>query len=251
VVSSKQDRAVQICAPRSTAHIGFRTPLAFRSLSRGGGGGVRNRGRTFPTVQMSTPGSTAMKTIPDPPPPPPPPRPSTFKRRGGVRNHRCSFRRPRSRSPDQWFRHGPNLPGRPVFNPHGPASRHVIFCPPFPCRHVSPCTSLSHLQMAFPSSHRPFITRHVSFPLHVSLSPEGESSRPLPPFLHLMSSIIFLSSCHFSHMRLTLHADLHACPSSYSVIPGGSARSSPYPEVLSWLGRSQSQEAVIEAVGGG
>jgi hypothetical protein len=38
---------------------------------------------------------------------------------------------------------------------------------------------------------------------------------------------------------------------SQSVIPGGSARSLPYPEMLSWLGRSQSQEAVIEAVGGG
>jgi hypothetical protein len=38
VVNSKQDRAVQICAPRSTVHSEFRTPLAFRSLSRGGGG---------------------------------------------------------------------------------------------------------------------------------------------------------------------------------------------------------------------
>jgi hypothetical protein len=52
-------------------------------------------------------------------------------------------------------------------------------------------------------------------------------------------------------MRPILRAGLHAYPSSYSVIPGGSARSLPYPEVLSWLGRSQSQEAVIEAVEGG
>jgi hypothetical protein len=36
-----------------------------------------------------------------------------------------------------------------------------------------------------------------------------------------------------------------------SVIPCGSARSLPYPKVLSWPGRPQSQEAVIEAVGGG
>jgi hypothetical protein len=52
-------------------------------------------------------------------------------------------------------------------------------------------------------------------------------------------------------MHLILRAGLHTCPSSYSVIPGGSTRSRPDPEVLSWLGRSQSQEAVIEAVGGG
>ena len=31
-------------------------------------GGVRNQGRISPTVQMSTPGSTTMETIPDPPP---------------------------------------------------------------------------------------------------------------------------------------------------------------------------------------
>jgi hypothetical protein len=38
-ISHEQVRAVQICAPRSTAHIGFRTPLAFLPLSGGGGGG--------------------------------------------------------------------------------------------------------------------------------------------------------------------------------------------------------------------
>jgi hypothetical protein len=138
VVSSKQDRAVQICAPRSTARMGFRTPLAFRPLSRGGG--VRNRGRTSPTVQMSAPGSTAMKTIPDPP------RLSTFKPRGGVRNRRCSFQRPRSRSPDQRLRHSPDLLSCPVFNPHGPASRLVIFLPAFP---LSPCVTV-HLSLTLP-----------------------------------------------------------------------------------------------------
>jgi hypothetical protein len=40
MVNSKQDRAVQICAPRSTVHSEFRTPLAFRSLSKGGGSGI-------------------------------------------------------------------------------------------------------------------------------------------------------------------------------------------------------------------
>jgi hypothetical protein len=37
----------------------------------------------------------------------------------------------------------------------------------------------------------------------------------------------------------------------HSVIPGGSVRSLTYPEVLSSPGCSQSQEAVIEVVGGG
>jgi hypothetical protein len=35
-------------------------------------------------------------------------------------------------------------------------------------------------------------------------------------------------------MRPILRAGLHAYPLSHSVIPGGSARSLPYPEVLSW-----------------
>ena len=49
----------------------------------------------------------------------------------------------------------------------------------------------------------------------------------------------------------TIHHVLHAHPSSHSVVPGGSVRSLPYPEMLSWFDRSQSQEAVIEAVEGG
>jgi hypothetical protein len=52
-------------------------------------------------------------------------------------------------------------------------------------------------------------------------------------------------------MHGVLHAGLHACPSRYSVVPGGSVRSLPHPEKLSWLSRSRSQEVVIEAVGGG
>jgi len=46
-------------------------------LFKRGGGGVRDRGRNSPTVQMSAPGSTAIKVRSDPP------RLSTFKRRGG------------------------------------------------------------------------------------------------------------------------------------------------------------------------
>jgi hypothetical protein len=39
VVNIEQYRAVQINAPGSTAHSKFRTPFAFRPLSKGGGGG--------------------------------------------------------------------------------------------------------------------------------------------------------------------------------------------------------------------
>ena len=35
-ISHEKVRAVQICAPRSTAQVEFRTPLAFLPLSRGG-----------------------------------------------------------------------------------------------------------------------------------------------------------------------------------------------------------------------
>jgi hypothetical protein len=140
--------------------------------------------------------------------------------------------------------------------------------PPFPCCRVSSIHLPSLVHVVFPSSHHPLVTCHVSrAPFHVSLSPEGEFiiSR-LPPF-HLMSSAMNRPLSSFSHlviflvllirrhhipvMRLILRAGLHACPSSYSVIPGGSARSLPYPKVLSWPGRPRSQEAVIEAVGGG
>jgi hypothetical protein len=66
-------------APRSTAHMGFRSPPRLSTFKRGGGGGVRNRGCTSSTARSKMPGSTARRVIPDPPPP----RLSTFKRRGG------------------------------------------------------------------------------------------------------------------------------------------------------------------------
>jgi hypothetical protein len=149
----------------------------------------------------------------------------------------------------------------------GPSSCHVIFPSAFP---LLPCVIHPPpllVRVASPSSHHPLA--HLAtcpVPFHVSLSPEGEFISPVFS-LHLMSSAMNRPPSSFSHlvtlprpynpappfhvMRLILRAGLHAYPSSYSVIPGGSARSLPYPEVLSWLGRSQSQEAVIEAVGGG
>jgi hypothetical protein len=52
-------------------------------------------------------------------------------------------------------------------------------------------------------------------------------------------------------MTPVLRAGPHARLSRYPVIPGGSARSHPNPEMLSWQGHYQSQEAVIKAVEGG
>jgi hypothetical protein len=110
-VSHEQVRAAAIHAPGSTAHVEFRTPLAFLPLSKGGGG-VQNQGRTSPTVQIGVPGSMAMKTIPDPP------CLSTFKRRGGggVQNRASNFRRLRLQRPDQWRLDNPILLSRSGFN---------------------------------------------------------------------------------------------------------------------------------------
>jgi hypothetical protein len=86
-VSHEQVRVAAIRAPGSTARIEFHTPPTFLPLR---GGGVRNRGRISSTIQISTPGSTTIKTIPDPP------CLSTFKRRGGSEIMDAAFRWPRS-----------------------------------------------------------------------------------------------------------------------------------------------------------
>jgi hypothetical protein len=108
-VNREQVQATTIRAPESTTHVEFRTPLAFLPLS-GGGGGVRNRGRISPTVQIGAPGSTTMKTILDPP------CLSTFKQRGGVRNRASNFRRLRLRRPDQRRSGNPILLSHSGFN---------------------------------------------------------------------------------------------------------------------------------------
>jgi hypothetical protein len=185
-----------------------------------------------------------MKTIPDPPP-----RLSTFKRRGGVRNPICSFRRPRSRRPDQRRSCSPALLSCPVLNQCGPSSRHFIFPSAFP---LLPCVIHSPLLFGprgltffSPSTHYlprvPFLSTSASHP-------KASSFLRLLPF-HLMSSAMNRPLSSFSHLVTLprpynpappflsctiLRAGLHAHPSSYSVIPGGSARSLPYPEVLSW-----------------
>jgi hypothetical protein len=157
---------------------------------------------------MSAPGSTAMKTIPDPPPPPPP-RLSTFKRRGGVRNRRCSFRWPRSSSPDQRLRHGPDLLSCPVFNPHGPASRHVIFLPAFP---LPPCVTV-HLSLTLPGglslvSSSIYHSPRILFPLCQPFTKLASSIHPLSLHISLMTHVnspatsltSYRPSSSFSHL---------------------------------------------------
>jgi hypothetical protein len=119
-ISHEQVRAAAICAHGSMAQVEFWTPLAFLPLSGGGGGGVRNRGRTSPTAQISAPGSTAIKVIPDPR------CLSTFKQRGGSGIMDEAFRRPRSQCPNQ--RRSPDLIifSYSVFSQCGPFPRHVI-----------------------------------------------------------------------------------------------------------------------------
>jgi hypothetical protein len=153
----------------------------------------------------------------------------------------------------------PALLNCPVINQCGPYPHHFILPSTFP---LLPCVIHSPLLFVWSplfSSSTHCLPR-VPFLFHVSLSPEGESSRLLPPFfspsdvLRHPPLILSLLPCPYNPAPIhvmCLHAGLHTCSSSYSVILGGSARSHPDPEVLSWLGRSQSQEVVIEAVGGG
>jgi hypothetical protein len=121
-------------------------------------------------------------------------------------------------------------------------------------------SSLTHV--ASPSVHHPLIACHASPSFHIRLSPEGESVSPVfVPSTWLSLSTDhplfspFLSSLSLLVINPTTHRVLrdgpHTRSSGHSVVPGGIARSIHYLEMLSWLGRYRSQEAVIEAVGGG
>jgi hypothetical protein len=179
MVSSKQDRTVQICVPRSTAHSKFWTPLAFRPLSKGGGGpesgahlsdGPDERARIDGDEDHSGP---------------PPPRLSTFKRKGGVRNQTSSFPRLRFQCSDQRRQGSHVLLSYPVLNQRGPSSCHFILPSAFP---LLPC--VIHSLLLFgprgfpffpPSAHRlprvPYLSTSVSHPKARSFLP----SSPHPP----------------------------------------------------------------------
>jgi hypothetical protein len=152
----------------------------------------------------------------------------------------------------------------------GPPPVISFFLPPFPCCRVS-STHLSSVALVALLSHTirslP-ATRPAPFP-HPFLTQRRVRSLIFPPstwvpsaMVHPLSplSVITLTPRRSFHVlpvaiTPTIHHVLRAGPhvrlSRYPVIPGGSARSHPDPEVLSWLGRYQSQEAVIEAVEGG
>ena len=173
----------------------------------------------------------------------------------------AAFRRPILERPDRRRSCSPAPLSCPVFNPCGSSSCHFILPSTFP---LLPCVIhlpsprwSSWLSFLPPSTH--FLSR-VPSPFPIRLSPKGEFvflSSPhlpgcLPPWVilchALLSSLSLLATPTIHHV---LRVGPHAYPSRYSVIPGGNARSLPYLEMLSWSSRSQSQEAVIAAVGGG
>jgi hypothetical protein len=118
-----------------------------------------------------------------------------------------------------------------VFSQCGPSSRHFTsILPTFPCCHMSLIHPSSLVQVASLSVHHPLIACHASPSFHISLSPEGKAVSPV------FTPII----------RHVPRAGPWVRPSNYSVSPGGSTRSLPYPEELSWTGRYQSQEAVMK-----
>ena len=153
----------------------------------------------------------------------------------------------------------------------GPPPVISFFLPPFPCYHVSSTHLSSLVHVALLSSHHPLISCHTSrsFPHQFLTRRRACFSRLpphlpgcLPPWIILLSSlsVITPTSLHSFHAfpdatTPTIHhvlcAGPHVRPPDYSVVPGGSARSLPYTEMLSWPGRYQSQEAVNEAVDGG
>jgi hypothetical protein len=160
------------------------------------------------------------------------------------------------------------LLSRPAFSQHGPSSRHIILH-----NHLSPA-AVCRLSSSAPWSAWSSLLLIVHLPPATYPFPSMSAShyiKPatsiLPPSL-LISLMTYVIPRHLSRLSSfllrpcgcgpvipspypTSRVGLHTRPSSYSVIPGGSTRSLPCPKMLSWPGRLQSQEAVIEAVGGG
>jgi hypothetical protein len=152
----------------------------------------------------------------------------------------------------------------------GPPPATLFFLPPFPCCHVSSTHLLLGGPRGSPFSHHPLISCRVYHALSTSVHhPKASSfscllpiyldvfrrgSPPVPPSAITLPphhSFYALPNAITPTVHHVLRAGPHVRLSRYPVIPGGSARSHPNPEVLSWLGHYQSQEAVIEAVEGG
>jgi hypothetical protein len=129
----------RFCAPRSMAQTKFQTSLVFRPLSGGGGGGGPESGAHLsndPDEHARINGDEDHSG---------PPRLSTFKPRGGGSGIVGAV----SNDHDQ----GSQINGSDIaltfsaalsLTRMGPPPTLSSFCFPFPCRHVSPFTSLSH-----------------------------------------------------------------------------------------------------------
>jgi hypothetical protein len=180
VVSSEQDRAVWIRAPRSMAHSDFRTPLAFRSLGGGGGGGGPGSGAHLsdgPDERAQINGDEDLVG-------PPPPAFLPLSGGGGSDLPCAPLQRPRSRRPDQRRSCSPALLNCHMINQRGPSFCHFILPSTFPLlpRVIRSPLLFSPRGSPFfpPSAHSlprvPFLSTSVSHP---------KAGLPLPFSLHL------------------------------------------------------------------
>jgi hypothetical protein len=142
-----------------------------------------------------------------------------------------------------------------MINQCGPPFCHFILSSTFP-----PLSRVIHSLLLFSRRGSPFFLPSAHFlprVLFLSTLVSHLVSSIFPPSTWVPSPMGHPSVtplCHHSLFPPLLPSTMsspHVCPSSYSFVPGGSARNIPYPEMLSWLGCYQSQEAVIEAVEGG
>jgi hypothetical protein len=213
MVSNKQDRMVQIYVPRSTAHSEFRTPLAFRSLSKGGGGPRSGAHLSDgPDERARINGDEEPFQTP----------PTFLPLSGGGGGSESYVQLPTARdhsSPDQRRLCSPAPLSCPVLNQCGPSSCRFILpsaFPLLPCVIHSPLLGGPAWLSLLPSStHR---LPRVLLPFHISPSPEGEFVLPSFPiylgvFRHGSSPVAPL--CHHSHSLPLLPHAPPRCHHSY------------------------------------
>jgi hypothetical protein len=153
----------------------------------------------------------------------------------------------------------PSFPATPCLASVGPSPVMSSSKTAFPLLSCVICPPpLFRLDGPFPISSSTYHLPHVPFPPRqplTKLHPPRLLSclLCLYPFFHMSSpyhlphlSSFLLRPCSCGPItplpNPTFRLGLHTRPSSYSVFPGGNARSLPYPKVLSWPDRPQSQE---------
>jgi hypothetical protein len=206
------------CTPRSTAHSKFRTPLAFRPLSKAGGGGPESGAHL-----SNSPDQCAQINGDEDHSGPPPPAFLPLGRRGGSGIPSVAFRRPRSWRLDQRRSCGPAPLSCPVLNQCGPSSCHFILSftfPLLPCVIQSPLLFGPRGSLFFPpSAHRlpliPFLSTSVSHPKARSFLPSSPHLPGcIPPWIILchpsLSSLALLAT---PSMRSRCYHSYHTpCP---------------------------------------